>query len=154
MHNEILIIMEEQLEIQRQLRQSQEKYIYYILALCVSAIGFAVYITLDKSLNMIMIPLGLAIISWGISIYSGFRLLEISHAILWINNNMIEVVKGNNPISGYDPRKMQEGITYLQEEVDKASKIARKRFQLQRFCFILGMIFFIIWHVLVLYFKK
>ena len=34
-----------QLEIQKQFRQEQEKFVYYIIALSVSAIGFTVFKT-------------------------------------------------------------------------------------------------------------
>jgi hypothetical protein len=37
--------MEQQIELFRAFRQQQEKYVYYIIALCVTAIGFSVYKT-------------------------------------------------------------------------------------------------------------
>lgn len=74
--------MEEQKEIQKQFRQQQEKYTYYVIALCVAAIGFSVHKTIGLPLKWIQIPLGVAVLFWGISIYCGLNFIRYTmHAL-------------------------------------------------------------------------
>lgn len=145
--------MEEQIEIQRHYRNSQEKYIYYIIALCVSAIGFSIHITLNRKLSLSLIPIGLSVFSWSISIIYGFKFVEIMLSLLRVNNNYIEVINGNNPISGTDIQKIKIGVDVLMKEMDKGGSIANKYRKRQYRFFFLGMIFFIVWHILELYLK-
>ena len=49
-------------EIIQNYSQKQEKYVYYLIALCVTAIGFSVQLTTGTELNYFHIPLGLALI--------------------------------------------------------------------------------------------
>lgn len=44
---------EVQIEIQKQFRQQQEKLVYYIMALSVSAIGFSIYQTTGQNLKVV-----------------------------------------------------------------------------------------------------
>ncbi|MDP1623772.1 MAG: hypothetical protein Q8M08_15710 [Bacteroidales bacterium] len=145
--------MEEQLEIQRHFRSSQEKYVYYLISLCVSAIGFSIYITLNKTLSYIMLPLGLSILAWSLSIINGFKFIELILSILRVNNNYFEVLKGNNPISGTDPQKIKIGVEFLMEEMEKGGMIAKKRYQSQYVFFVIGMASFLVWHILELLIK-
>ena len=56
--------MEEQKEIQKQFRQQQEKYVYYVIALCVAVIAFSIHKTTGKSLAWSQIPLAIAVLFW------------------------------------------------------------------------------------------
>ena len=58
-----------QFSIQQEFRDKQEKYVYYIIAISVSAIGFSVYKTENHQLNLSLIPLGFAVICWSTSIF-------------------------------------------------------------------------------------
>ena len=62
-----------QFNIQKEFREKQEKYVYYLIALSVSAIGFSVYKTENQSLAYSQIPLALAVLSWSISIFCGLK---------------------------------------------------------------------------------
>jgi hypothetical protein len=146
--------MEQQLEIQKHFRNSQEKYVYYLIALCVSAIGFSIYITLNKTLSLIMIPLGFSILTWSLSIINGFKLIEMLLSLLRVNNDIFEAAKGNNPILGNDPQKINIGYEFLMKELEKGEKIAYRRHKYQYIFFIIGMISFIAWHILELTLKK
>jgi len=64
------------IEIYRQLSQLQEKYTFYIVALCVSSIGFSVYCTMGKPIHWTHLPLGIAVLSWAISIFCGLKYIE------------------------------------------------------------------------------
>lgn len=90
-------MMKEQEEIRTQYRQQQEKYIYYIIALCVAAIGFSVHKTIGLPLKWTQVPLGIAVLSWGMSIYYGLRFLRGGLNILYDNHNYYEIIQGKDP---------------------------------------------------------
>lgn len=143
--------MDEQKEIQKQFRDSQEKYIYYIIALCVAAIGFSVHKTLGVSLTKIQIPLGFAILSWAISIYSGLRFIEKRLDILFTNNQYFEILQGRNNIAGNHPEKIEIGAKVLKEIMEEKAKNVSKYFTIQKTFFFIGFLSFIVWHILEMY---
>ena len=78
--------MSEQLEIQNQFRNQQEKYTYYLIGLCVAAIGYSVNMTIGQELHYSQIPLGIALLCWGISCYCGLEVVGIGINGLRLNN--------------------------------------------------------------------
>ncbi len=60
-----------QLELARMLRTGQDKYTYFLLAAAAAAIGLALNRTHGNAFALTMIPLGLAVTSWGVSFYFG-----------------------------------------------------------------------------------
>jgi hypothetical protein len=143
--------MEEQLEIQKQFRQQQEKFIYYIIALTVAAIGFSVVKTTGQSLKLTQIPLGFAILLWGLSIYYGLNFLKLITSTLYANNTYFEIMQGVHPEVGVHPERIKAASTGIKQAMsinsDTASKYARR----QESFFYIGIILFIIWHVLEMY---
>jgi len=146
--------MEEQLELQKQFRNQQEKYTYYIIALCVSAIGFSIIITKGQKLNFSQIPLGISIITWSLSIFYGFKLIEMILRILHLNNELFEIAQGTNQISGTNPEKIKIGIDTISQIIKEGSAKATKYGNSQFRFFFIGMFTFIIWHVIEMYFQK
>ena len=49
----------------RQLRTSQDKYIYFMLAASASAVAYALNRAQDRPLSLNLIPWGLALLLWG-----------------------------------------------------------------------------------------
>jgi len=70
--------MSSQIEIQREHILQLQKFIYYLIALSVTAIGFSIINTKGETLKYIQIPLLISIISWSISIYLGLSFLSSS----------------------------------------------------------------------------
>lgn len=142
---------EVQIEIQKQFRQKQEKLVYYIMALSVSAIGFSIYQTTGQSLKVVQIPLGFAVISWSMSIYYGLKFLKYVISSLYANNEYFEIIKGNNSNVGKHPIAIESGV----KDFKAAMKINQSRmkhyFKYQSILFYIGMILFIIWHLLEMY---
>ena len=89
--------MDVKFEIYRSLSQLQEKFVFYLIALNVAAIGFAVFLTLDKPLVITQIPLGLAVISWGLSIWCGTNYLKKLIDSKSINFEMLKL-EGNRTL--------------------------------------------------------
>src|SRR5690606_10460858 len=85
-----------QVDIQKQFREGQTKYRYYIIALCVAAIGFSIHETADSQIKLIQIPLAIAIVSWSLSIYFGLKAANTVLNALYKNNQYFEVEAGRD----------------------------------------------------------
>lgn len=136
-----------QFNLQQEYREKQEKYVYYLIALSVSAIGFSIYKTDNQSLTFSQIPLGIAILSWSISIFCGLKFLKYIISNLYANNAYFEIIKENN----------QESINAKIKGFREAMKINSKSmsiyFKIQGFLFYLGILLFIAWHIIEMYLK-
>jgi len=144
-------------EIQQQIikehKERQEKFVYYLVALAVSCIGFAVYNTLDAKLKLIQIPLGLAVISWGISVFCGIKFLKTALALLYDNSRYFDVKNGHDKDIGNNQEKIKHAISIIKPIlIDRANKIS-VLFNWQIRLFYAGIIVFIIWRILEMYFK-
>ena len=142
---------ENQREIQRQYRTQQEKYVYYIVALSVSAIGFSLYKTSGQPLKWSQISLGLAIISWGLSIFCGLTFIKEIIGTLSVNNAYLDIQAGRHPDIGDNPIKVAAGVDSIKRIIEKKSKGAGKFYRWQGRLFYLGILLFIVWHVSEMY---
>lgn len=140
-----------QKEIQRQFRQQQEKYVYYILALTVSAIGFGIYKTSGLPLKWSQIPLGLSVICWSISIFFGLNFLKYVNGNLYLNNEYFEILAGINPDFGNTTWQIEANIEGLKLAMKSDEKTAEKYFDWQGKLFYFGVVLFILWHILEMY---
>lgn len=102
--------MEAQIDLQKQFREKQEKYVYYIIALCVAAIGFSVTKTSGDILRWSQLPLGIAVLCWGLSIYCGLKFIAYVLSNLFANNAYLDVLSGRHPQVGVNP-DMQEAAS-------------------------------------------
>ena len=143
--------MDDQIEIKKQFRQQQEKYVYYIIALCVAAIAFSITETRDSALKYSQIPLGIAVLSWGLSIYFGLKFIQTILSALHSNNSYLDVIKGIHPIVGNHPQKIEYASNILKETMEERGKTAGKLYDWQNIFFFIGFISFIVWHILEMY---
>jgi hypothetical protein len=143
--------MEEQKEIQKQFRQQQEKYTYYIIALCVAAIGFSVNKTIGVPLILIQIPLGIAVLAWGTSIFCGLKFLRFVISNLFTNNEYFEIIQGNNPEIGKNPQIIEAAEEGIKQAMQSNSKTASKLANWQDALFLVGFISFLVWHLIEMY---
>ena len=124
--------------------ESQNKYIFYLLAVAAAAIAFAIHSTSTSALAFSQIPLGIAVIFWGLSFYNGCKCAE--HAIDRIGINW-KLVSLNDP-SYNDMSKTIENYNEGKKRLDKKGTeiydYRAKQFKL----LIIGAIFFIIWHLI------
>ena len=150
----ILMNNENYKEIYRLLNSSQDKYVYFILASSVTAIGFTITQTKTLSLSLTQMPLGLSLICWALSFGFGCRNREYYNSTLYANSELIKVQAGQHPMAGNDPRLIQaatKGIMdALQNNSDKISLYGRLQMRL----FLAGAIFYIIWHVIEMYLRS
>lgn len=142
-----------QFNVQQEFREKQQKYVYYLVALSVSAIGFSIYKTDNHSLNYSQIPLGLAVLSWSGSIFCGLKFLKFVISNLYANNSYFEIKNGTHPDIGNNPERIKAGINGFKEAM-KINKITMKiYFKFQGYFFYLGILLFIVWHIIEMYLK-
>lgn len=142
-----------QFNIQQEFREKQEKYVYYLIALSVSAIGFSIYRTENQSLAFSKIPLALAVISWGISIYCGLKFLKYVISNLYANNDYYEITNGRHPDLGNNAELIECGVKGFMEAMKINGKEMKKYFNFQNYLFYSGIVLFIIWHIIEMYLK-
>lgn len=138
---------EQQMEVYRQMRTSQDKYSYFLLAAVGAAIGFALNQTNGKSLSLSQVPLGLGVFLWSLSFYFGCKHLAYVSSTLFGNSELLLVQSGQHPKAGKNPQLVQaasEGIRdAIESNSDMASCFARWQFR----SFVLGGMSYIAWHV-------
>jgi hypothetical protein len=134
--------MEEIRLIEQQFRNQQERLTYYLIGLSVAAIGFSIHLTYGEPFKWIQLPLGLSLISFGISILCGFKYLR----------KLLEILSHNKTYL-YDKKK---GLGGAEEEyiLGKISKVqisaGNYRTCLGTF-FIIGIGLFLVWHLMEMY---
>jgi len=80
------------LDLYKSLRETQEKYIYFILAANGSAIGFTVQLIVSKNVSQYLWVLFIAVLCWGVSFYLGCKyllttMMALSHNIKATKSN-------------------------------------------------------------------
>ncbi len=135
-------------QIHEQLRRSQNRYTYFLLAAAASAIALILRSTSDSNYSWSMVPLGLAIVCWGISFFVGCRHIQYVNSTLYANYNYLLVKMGIHPEVGENVSRVSavsQGIKEAMEDnSEKANKLSRRQFQF----LVLGAFFFIIWHLI------
>ena len=82
--------------IHSQLRTAQDKYTYFLLAVAASAIAISIQVTKTDSFSLSLIPLGLAVLSWGGSFYTGCQNIEYVNSTLFANAEYLKVKSGTH----------------------------------------------------------
>lgn len=143
--------MNEQKELISRYSNKQDKFVYYIIALCVAALGFAIHRTTETTLSCFHIPLGISVLSWSVSVYFGFNFIKRDLDYIFTNNSLIEIQEGRDKIAGNHPEKIDIGQTVLREILDEKAEKMSKVFLKQEITFFFGVFSFIVWHILMMY---
>lgn len=144
---------ESQLEVYRALRESQSKYTYFLLAAAGAAIGFALTQTQNIGISCSQIPLGIAVILWGLSFYFGCRRLAYVNSTLYANSALLNIESGQHPEVGNHPQHMQAASEGVRQAIESNSEIANKLGHWQFRTLIAGAVFYVSWHVLEMYLR-
>lgn len=140
--------MKEQLELHKEFREKQEKYAYYLVALCVASIGFSVTQTTGQPLKWIQLPLGLAVLFWGISIICGLKFIGLIVFSIYRNSAYMDMVQGRDDIAGTNPHYIEIGKEVFRKGTEKLSKNSIALYNWQERLFYLGILFFIVWRII------
>lgn len=141
------------LEVYRTLYASQDKYTYFMLGATVASIGFAITQTQNLRLELTQIPLGLALLCWGLSFWFGSLNRRYYNSYLFANYDLLRIQRGEHPETGQHPQMIQAASEGIKIAMDKSSNKAGMFANLQTYFFILGAGFYIGWHILEMYLK-
>lgn len=135
-------------ELHRQHTTAQDKYTYFLLAAAASGIAFSVQKTTGLKITCLMVPLGLAALSWGVSFYFGCKKLVWVQASISANYNLLSLLNGVHPDQPNNPQGLEaakRGVNAaLKSNIESADFCARWQFRL----LILGAVLFLVWHIL------
>jgi hypothetical protein len=142
------------LEVYRQQRTHQEKYVYFILAAAASAIAYALNRAQDRSLTMLLVPWGLALLLWGLSFYFGCRHLNKVDTIFYQNIEGLKIEAGRNPKIGNHPASVAVAMEEFMKITAHKSERAHLLAKLQFWFFVAGVLAYIAWQVIEMYFRS
>lgn len=143
--------MEIQADLIKQFREQQQKYAYYIIALSVAGIGFAIQKTLGLPLSYTQIPLGFSVVFWGGSIFLGLKFIGLQIAALYQNIQLINISEGRDEIAGKHPDKIAIGINVVTDGIKKRSRQTVALANWQNRLFYFGIISFVAWRIWEMY---
>jgi hypothetical protein len=144
----------EQLEVYRALRESQGKYTYFLLAAVGAAVGFALSQTKETALCLSQIPLGIAVVLWGLSFYLGCRNISYVNSLLYANSEMLRIESGQHPEVGTHPQMVGAASEGIREAMDHNAKKANTMGNWQFSTLIAGAIFYIFWHIVEMHLRS
>ena len=125
--------------------QKQEKYVYYILALNVAAIGFTITQIIKLKASCMLIPVGLAMIFWSISFYLGIKFILNGLSTMYDNVNTLDYDNASHPkfLNREDGTAIVNKV--LENLETEASEKSSEYFKNMLHCFYSGCISMIVW---------
>ncbi len=145
-------------EIQRSVfdkqRDLQIKYVYYVVALSISSIGYAVYRSEQHEFNWLLCLWATPMISWALSTYIGLRYLRNHIYNMDIEMQWLHLQKSlENNLAPDSLNEVKKLIIFTEIEQSDNLKNERRNFRLQNILFFLGVGTFVAWHVTEMYCK-
>lgn len=138
---------EQQIELHRQHRTSQDKYTYFLLAAAASAVALTVNRTEGMVLHWSMLPLGIAVICWGLSFYFGCRHLGYVSSNISANYKLLQVEAGEDPEIGHHPEMIEAASQGIRQAIESNSEHANFLGHWQFRMLIAGALFYLGWHI-------
>ncbi len=141
-----------ELEIFKQFKAAQEKYIYFLLVAAASAIGYAMTQSKVEPLEYWQIPLGLSVFFWAVSFMSGLQFVVYSSSFTFQNHNYLAFKR---ELKKYPADEAKILLTKFKEIQSTTSEKQQNKMQLygsiQNYTLLLGAFFYIVWHILRMY---
>ncbi len=138
---------DQQIEVYRQHRAAQEKYVYFLLAAVGAAIALVVNQTQGASLAYSQMPLALAVLLWSLSFFFGCRHLSYVESTLFANADLLKVQAGKHPEVGTHPQLMVEVSEGIRAAIESNSKWACRYARWQFTSLVWGAVCYFGWHV-------
>lgn len=139
---------EVELELLRASRATQERFVYFLLAGAAAAIGFALTQTSEQALSLFHVPLGLGLLSWGLSFWFGCRFARSADVMLGLNVERVRLQTGVDPLSHHDPERAGARIEMLSNQLFLRQKRGAKEARWQYRLLLSGAAFFAFWRIL------
>lgn len=137
----------QQIEVYRQYRTSQDKYVYFLLAAAGAAIALAVNQTQGAKLSWSQVPLAFAVVLWGLSFFFGCRHLAYVTSTLFANAALLQVQAGEHPLAGTHPQQVAAATDGVRAAIESNSNKASTFARLQFGALIVGSVCYLGWHV-------
>lgn len=147
-------MQKETIELYRQLRTSQDKYAYFLLAAVGASIAFALNQTQGISLEKSQIPLAISVLLWGLSFFFGCRHLQYVNSTLYANIEMLKIESGRHPNIGNHPQVVAAASEGARSAIESNSETSNNLAKLQFRLFIAGVVFYISWHTLEMWLRS
>ena len=122
------------MEVWKANREAQERYDYFLMALCVAAIGFSVQRTTGLHPDKVMLWLLGAVLCWAVSLLAGF----------WRQTAVDIALRHDYTLS--TTNMTSEWREKFNNALDEQSDWAVRWRQVQTYGFLLGAVLFIVWH--------
>ncbi|MDD2576606.1 MAG: hypothetical protein PHV76_03800, partial [Bacteroidales bacterium] len=136
------------------LRESQNKYVYFLLAIAGAMIGLAVQQTSGIGISSSQSVLAIAVLFWGISFFFGCRHIVYINSCIYTNIDILKASKGQHPeLEGKSSDHVQAAIEGMlmafNSNAEKANNFAKWQF----IFLIIGAICYLAWHIFEMYLK-
>jgi len=136
------------LELFRQHRAEQSRYVYFILAAAAGGIALAVRVTSDATLHWSLAPVGAAVACWGLSFFHGCRHLQSVQVLTRANAEMLQAARGEHPAAGMHPARRALAVGALNEVMERENTAVGRNYMWQFRYLVAGAVLFVGWHVL------
>jgi hypothetical protein len=143
-----------QRDIYKILRDSQDKYTYFLLAAAGAGIALAVNQTQNAKLTWSHAPLGLAVVVWGLSFFLGCRHVAYVNSTLYANAELLRVQAGEHPRAGNHPDAIEAASAGIRAAIENNSDRANSVRHWQCRDFVAGGVLYVAWHVLEMYLRS
>lgn len=135
-------------ELHSQHRNGQEKYTYFLLGAAGATVGFALQQTSGMKMGLPMIPLGIAVLLWGLSFYFGCRNLLWVQTSIMANYSLLQLQKGVHAEQPDHPELLAAAMRGVRSALDSNIKRAQFSGIWQFRLLIAGAVFYVAWHIL------
>ena len=143
----------ERLDIHHALREVQNKYTYFLLAVVGAAIALVINQTKDATLKWPQLPLAAAVLSWALSFFFGCRNLSYIKAGLRTNAALLDAKAGLNELVGTNPEAFKIADKTLRKIFEDQSKQANFFANMQFRFLIAGAVLYVVWHIFEMYLR-
>ena len=119
------------------------RYTYFLNAACAAGIAISIQLTTGKPLSWSMLPLGIAVASWGAGFLFGVNVLISRLKIMNLNRQRIEVQSG--AVAHTEPTRY---VDVCRDLMDQQGRRAFNSDKWQLRLIVAGAVAFITWHIL------
>jgi hypothetical protein len=100
------------------------------------------------------LPLGAAILCWGISFTFGCLHLQYNGSVLWNNFDLIKVQRGEHELLGNHPEAMAIGDHAIRRRIKAQSVWAARYDRWQFWLLVAGAALYVGWHIFAMYLRR
>lgn len=149
---EVFMSQENLRQISNQLRTSNDKYTYFLLAVSASVIALSIKLTTDSVFTLHLLMLGIANMLWASSFYCGCKKIETINKLIALNGDYL-YLKYINGDQVNIPKEMKDEMDEIPKSMGinqgKSAKYGYYQFNL----LLWGVLAFVLWHMLKMAFR-